>query len=1358
LKKLFLILTGISLCLSKGIPQNVSISGIPNHYLQVNTLLSDRVLVTPTAELGFFNPGDKVMLIQMTGAQPSGPETYPDFLTNRNRSKKAYRNTGKFEILQVYEVITGADNYVVFTDNIFNTYNPGEKLQLVRMVDGDNVTVTGPGPLRAKPWDGNTGGIIAILAMDTLKLETDISADTAGFRGGLVPAENYTGGCRHDISSTILDTLYFLPAKTNRSGNKGEGITTVAWPYTKGAAYNINGGGAGNGLYAGGAGGSNYNVGGNGGQQSAFCTAGTLSTSWGGYACGTLYYLNDTTHVIMGGGGGSGVRSATNTATKGGNGGGLVVILTGTLSGGGKTISANGQSVAGAATGSGGGGGAGGTVLIDASGFAGNFSVKVRGGNGGRTNGSTCTGSGGAGGGGVFWHFADTIPSAITVDLSAGNPGTACNLSYTGEGTFPGTKLNNLLTPLNGFLFNTIRGVDTSVCEGQVPGLLRGSLPKGGDGTYEYHWEQSTNKAVWSDAQGTADLRTLQPPALTQTTWYRRVIVSDFIYDTSSTLKVFVYPAITSNTVSGTDTICYDVHAATLSGTNPSGGNGTFAYQWQYSTNQTDWNTGAASSTYDPGQLMQSRYFRRIVTSAQYCSHTSNTVKITVLTAITNNSFESADTVLCKNQGPGLLNVRQPANGDGIYSYLWQSRSTHGSWAPLASSNVMRYNPGILTDTTLYRRIVYSGNGMACKDTSAAKTVDVLPLISNNLPSTTTNRYCAGKIPALISGTQPLGGNLVYSYQWMKNTSGTWDLIPGAILKDYTPDHIVDTTIRFSRVVLSGANQACRDTSAALLLTVVPYIHNSLASADQTICENGVPVALTVTSATGGFGGFSYQWIMQQAGSSGWSPATGLNNQVSYIPGSLSDTTLFARIAMSDICPDTSNAVTITVYPTITNNLIAGGTVQYTCFNSPKSLPASLPLRGNRNYSYQWLTSNDNTIWIPAVNNPESDLQNYTSVPLTNTQYFRRIVYSSPDLHECADTSGAVEIRINALPSGDVISSVDTICAGETIHVKFSTAGVHPPFSVTIGDQSVSGITASPDSMAFTPAVTQSYAMLTIADDSGCVANNATFTALAKVVVYQIPVANAGPDGEICSNTYTLQATRSIAGSNVEWTATGAVFTDPHNAITPVTVDQYGPKTFTLTETNWHCPAHDEVQVIFNEQPQPPDAGPDQVLDFSFTTRLGAAVPAVGSGKWTVESGAAEMNNDTLPDAIVSELESPTTLTWTVHNGNCPAVSDQMGIVIKPLVIPKAYSPNGDTKHDYFDLGAVNAENARIKIYNSAGILVFKSDDYTGDNLWDGRNLNGVELPEGTYFYVIDMKVAGRKKEFQFRSFVEILR
>ena len=96
-----------------------------------------------------------------------------------------------YEILQVDQVITGANNYIVFTDDHLNDYDDGEKIQLVRLVEGDNVTVTAN--VTAKPWDGFTGGIIAIIGMDSVKLNANLDAAGLGFRGATVPLKIIPG-------------------------------------------------------------------------------------------------------------------------------------------------------------------------------------------------------------------------------------------------------------------------------------------------------------------------------------------------------------------------------------------------------------------------------------------------------------------------------------------------------------------------------------------------------------------------------------------------------------------------------------------------------------------------------------------------------------------------------------------------------------------------------------------------------------------------------------------------------------------------------------------------------------------------------------------------------------------------------------------------------------------------------------------------------------------------------------------------------------------------------------------------------------------------------------------------------------
>ncbi|MBN2813099.1 MAG: hypothetical protein JXQ80_03420, partial [Bacteroidales bacterium] len=1142
LKRAVVILSAFCLLCRAGISQQVVISGDnPNHYLQVDEVLTNGVRVTQTitGELDHFMPGDKIMVIQMTGVINDTSDI--QYKTNPSQFIVTieYTNTGRFEILQLDEVNTnvGGDTVIYFTDNLSNNYDVGEKIQVVKLVEAETVTLNGT--VRPRAWDGKVGGILGIIATDSVKLSTNsvLDASSRGFRGGAVPDEIYASenSCRYGLSSSVADTMYFTPVQLSRSGNKGEGIISASWPFTKGTAFNVNGGGAGNGRFSGGGGGSNYSVGGKGGDQSAYCTLNySASGGLGGYGCNTIYNASEypdiyEPRVIMGGGGGSGTRMESAEPSRGGDGGGIIVIITGTLhSEAGAVIRSNGGDANPLTTaGSGAGGGAAGSVLIDAEQLTGTyFSVELKGGSGASTTTPEphVNGTGGGGSGGVFWHAGTSFPS-VSVNRANGSPGTQPGgVTYIYQNGSPGNvgiTLNNLIVPLNGFLFNSVRGVDT-LCSGQVPGLLTASQPKGGSGSYTYVWQDSTATGSWQNVTGGAEntLRTYQPGELLQTTWFRRVVTSDTITDISRPLEVFVYPAIANNALQGADTICYNADAGLLSGisTPLSGGNNSYTFTWQDSTGVTGWNNIGTNAGFDPGRLITSTYYRRIVKSTAYCADISDTVFIRVLPSITDNSFaHPADTAICFNTGPGRLAALMPANGDGSFTYQWQLKAPAGEWIAIENTtDSVHYTVNVLTETTAFRRIVFSGPDNACIDTSDDRTVNIMP-----------------------------------------------------------------------------------------------------------------PIA---------------------------------------------------------------------------NNRIMGSTIQYTCYNSPASLTGASPQDGFGTYGYAWEQSSDNASWESIPGN-ERDL---VSAPLTTPMFFRRIVHSTPAYHECSDVSDAVEVRINPLPTGNVVNTFDTLCAGETLEVHFNVSG-NGPFNVTLRDGngqelSKNMVTGPLDSIAFVPSATTSFIMASVVDDSACVANTADFIAIEPARVYVVPVANAGTDSEICGITYTMQAVKSVDGSVGSWTSSEVVFGNDSIPNTLVTANRYGPVVFTWTETNWHCTDNDEVEIIFHEMPAEPYAGEDQVLDFNYTTRLEATPASVGSGKWSVSSGTAAFTDDSQPDAVVSELAESTVLKWTVINGNCPALSDSMQIAVKPLEVIKGFTPDG--VKNYFDFNAPNAEQITVKIYNSAGMLV----------------------------------------------------
>ena len=77
--------------------------------------------------------------------------------------------------------------------------------------------------------------------------------------------------------------------------------------------------------------------------------------------------------------------------------------------------------------------------------------------------------------------------------------------------------------------------------------------------------------------------------------------------------------------------------------------------------------------------------------------------------------------------------------------------------------------------------------------------------------------------------------------------------------------------------------------------------------------------------------------------------------------------------------------------------------------------------------------------------------------------------------------------------------------------------------------------------------------------------------------------------------------------------------------------------------------------------------------------------------------------------------------------------------------IPRGISPNNDTKNDYFDL--TNFQVNKLEIFNRYGMKVYSKTNY--QNEWYGTTDDGQELPDATYYYVIEF-ATGKSKQVGF--------
>nr|WP_246386638.1 PKD domain-containing protein [Rufibacter quisquiliarum] len=879
------------------------------------------------------------------------------------------------------------------------------------------------------------------------------------------------------------------------------------------------------------------------------------------------------------------------------------------------------------------------------------------------------------------------------------------------------------------------------ICYGNVPADLLGTLPTGGNGLYEYVWEASTLEATsgFAPAAGNNTQQHYSPGILTQTTWYRRVVKAGASCPSviSSAVKITVNEAITGNTISAPQIICAGESPAALTGTTPSGGSGSYTYQWQVSytglANDFDPADGLNSKKeYVPPVLTKNTWFRRVVISAPCPPQASNMVLITVNPVIANNVVQQAQTI-CEKTAPAQLMGTSPSGGDGGYVYLWQISEegpTSGFKDAAGMNNAANYQASTLTQTSWFRRVVTSGN---CANASAAVQVTVNGNIANNV-ITEAQEICVGATPLPLTGTQPTGGDGNYTYLWESSTVGPnsgFGPANGANTNaTYAPEMILQTTW-FRRIVRAGPCDP--HYSASVRIRVNPPISNNRISFNQALCLGNFPAALTGTAPQGGSGNYTYLWEESTVGpNSGWRPAEGDNTVANYQPAYLSRTTWFRRTVFSGGCVNTSAYVQVTVLPALSNNLISAD--QLICRGDvPTAIAGVLPTGGNGIYTYVWESSTDGINYTSATG--DNNDQNYRSGPLSITTWYRRIVTSVP----CSeDISIPVKITVAAPVSNNVIASAQTICSGLTPNLLQGSApagggGTYSYLWEISTNGPTAGFSPAPgmnNGRDYQPGVlTQSTWFRRVITSLPCQSQTST---AVKVTVYPLPVAPVwqNPGARICpGGTVTLHVNNPTG--TVEWYEQpqgGAVIYTGTTFVTPAlneTVTYY-----VQAVSGQGCASAIRTPVKVEVVPPLADAGPDVTIIQGRSTQLRAA----GGIKY-VWSPASNLSS---PTTAVTQAKPDETTTYTVTvttKEGCVSTDEVTVTVLPKVFIPNVITQNKDGRNDDWEiLNIEHYPNCRVEIFTRWGAKIFSSEGYR--TRWDGT-YQGKPLPVSAYYYIL---------------------
>jgi len=320
-----------------------------------------------------------------------------------------------------------------------------------------------------------------------------------------------------------------------------------------------------------------------------------------------------------------------------------------------------------------------------------------------------------------------------------------------------------------------------------------------------------------------------------------------------------------------------------------------------------------------------------------------------------------------------------------------------------------------------------------------------------------------------------------------------------------------------------------------------------------------------------------------------------------------------------------------------------------------------------------------------------------------------------------------VKLIVNPLPSV-VISNPEPLCSPETADLTLPAVTSGSMLELTYSYWYNSDATNAFNTPAAAPAGVYYIKGTAL---SGCFD-----TEPVTVTVNPLPQLNFTSSSEpMCMNeSRTLTANPAGGTFSVEEGA-GSISTNILSAT--------GPGTVKIVYTYTDICTNIAVQIIEVDEPPVPIPGPDQVLEYAFETEMAAELSGSQTGEWLLISGEGQISDISSPVTKITGLKiGENVFEWEVRSGNCEA-SAEMKITVNDLFIPSVITPNGDGKNDFFKINASDV-NTGLIVFNRWGNIEYTNSNYQND--WDGKNNNGNDMPNDTYYYVIKFENGLMKK------------
>ncbi|MBX3238616.1 MAG: gliding motility-associated C-terminal domain-containing protein [Chitinophagaceae bacterium] len=369
-------------------------------------------------------------------------------------------------------------------------------------------------------------------------------------------------------------------------------------------------------------------------------------------------------------------------------------------------------------------------------------------------------------------HLCRVCILLVVIGLQA----NATNVEYTGN-PVSGRAEDPIINTIN-----LVSGIST-ICHSTSPGLIMGTNPGDGIGSYTYQWQSSTTSASagFSDI-ASGDIRDYTPGNLNVTTWYRRIVTTSEETSISNVIQITVIPATVDLVIHDPAAVCspqtVDLTAAAIvAGSTPGL---TFTYHNTAADTEEISNPSAIGSAV----ALDRNYY---IKATNTCGDEDVKPVRVVINIPPDLSVTAPSAPVCKGAEVQLTAV---SAGSSI------------EWQGLGAGEILNVNP---QSTTSYTAIARSPEGCTSTETATVNVINFTMQLTAN--------------PSSISPGDPVtltsSANAIHGVSaWLPESHFANQI---ATVQTIT---VTDTVKTFS--VVGVSEEGCRDTASTTISVDVP--------------------------------------------------------------------------------------------------------------------------------------------------------------------------------------------------------------------------------------------------------------------------------------------------------------------------------------------------------------------------------------------------------------------------------------------------------------------------------------------------------------------------------------------------------